>query len=572
MAQTRTTRSVAAMAVIGLALTLPTGRAEAATTTTKVTVPGATITRTDVDASTWLLVKATVARLDLWCSANRLVANRVATSIPCDRLVAVATNGSPGPDTVVINATGFGTALPRTTLTVKTGSGDDAISIRHRGDLVVSAGAGHDTVEAGLASGTHPVTELLQGEAGNDTLTNLGFITAPVVPWDPDHPEVARELASTLRGGSGADRLATHQDRWTDLTLDARDVVAAWKGGPATISPERPTTEPPAWTLDTATSWPYYGNTLSVGTSTALDVRCVPSADGRGRYQVNGLALPEPCAVRPLRIVGSDGPDAITYDQKLGAGYDATGLSVELLLGGGDDTASVRHPYGGVTIRGGDGDDQLTAGVYNAGPNGDPDNNDLLIGDAGDDTLTNLGFLDPNPPPFEEATEPGAPTSYPFQAFFSGGPGADRYLGAATTRETFTLDGTDEVIDAEGPTDYDVRTGAGSDLVRVRLDAPTPTVTWTTGTTTRTIVGAPLTLSIAISTEAGRDVVKVDGASSRTSVHVDGGDGTDRLVVRPRRPYLLEEIGLITSLRPDGSRPISWVTETIESTTLPPTT
>ncbi len=573
MGHTTRTRWAMAIAVAGLALALPVSRADAATTTTTVNVTGAVITRTDVDASTSLLVKATVPRLDLWCSSNKLVANRITTAIPCDRLVAVTTNALAGDDTVVINATGFGTSFFRTMLTVKTGAGNDVVSIRHRGDLVVWAGAGNDRIEAGLASGVHPVTELLQGEGGDDTLANLGFITAPRVEYDPEHPEVARALASTLRGGPGADRLATDRYRWSDLALDARDLITAWNGGPATLSPERAVTTPPPWSLDVAASWPRYGNTLTIGTATALDVGCVPSADGQGRYRVNGLVLPEPCAVRPLDIVGTDRPDAVAYDQKLGVGYDATGLALELWLGGGDDTAAVRHPYGHVGVRGGEGNDRITAGIYNSRPNGEDANIDLLLGDAGDDVLTNLGFLDPNPPRYEESTDPHVPTlPYAFSTYLDGGPGADRLVGAATTREELILDGTDTVVDTEGPTAYSIFTGAGNDSARVRLDTATPTITWTTGATTRTIVGARLTTSITVSTEAGRDVVKVDGASPRTYVNIDGGDGTDRVVIRPDRPAVVEEIGLWTVVHPDGWFPISWLTESIESSTIQPPT
>jgi hypothetical protein len=118
MASTERWRMLAAIAAAAVAVGLPTSRAEAAATT--VAVPGAVITRTDVDASISLLVKATVPRLDLWCSANRVVADKVATTIPCDRLVAVTTTGLAGADVVAINATGFGTSFFRTMLTVKT--------------------------------------------------------------------------------------------------------------------------------------------------------------------------------------------------------------------------------------------------------------------------------------------------------------------------------------------------------------------------------------------------------------------------------------------------------------------
>jgi hypothetical protein len=176
--------------------------------TTTIAATGATITRTDSTAGTTITVKATVHRLDLWCSSNRLVVNKKATSVPCNRLLSVTTIGLLGDDTVEINATGFGSSLPTTSLAVKTGSGNDTIIVRHRSTFTAYAGAGNDVVRSGFAAGDRAVAQTLRGDDGNDTLTSLGQITPrpPVGPHEVDDPPDDR---STLDGGSGADRFTS---------------------------------------------------------------------------------------------------------------------------------------------------------------------------------------------------------------------------------------------------------------------------------------------------------------------------------------------------------------------------
>lgn len=177
--------------------------ASAATTTIKAT--GATITRTDAASGTTLTVKATVARLDLWCSANKLVVNKKATTIPCNKLVSVTTTGLTGNDWVEINATGFGSSLASSTLAIKTGAGNDTINVRHRSNLTVYAGAGNDTVAAGFGAGLRTADQTLRGDDGNDKLTNLGEMVA-LPTTGPHDSGPNRESNTTMDGGLGADR------------------------------------------------------------------------------------------------------------------------------------------------------------------------------------------------------------------------------------------------------------------------------------------------------------------------------------------------------------------------------
>src|SRR4051794_37519944 len=98
--------ATALTSIATLAIASPTpAAATTTTTTTTIRATGATITRTDAPAGTTLTVKASVARLDLWCTANKLVVNTKATSVPCDRLVSVTTTGLIG-NAIAINATG----------------------------------------------------------------------------------------------------------------------------------------------------------------------------------------------------------------------------------------------------------------------------------------------------------------------------------------------------------------------------------------------------------------------------------------------------------------------------------
>jgi hypothetical protein len=193
----------AALVVGGGLVATTTPPAGAATTTIKAT--GATLTRTDASAGTTLTVKATVARLDLWCSSNKLVVNKKATAVPCNKLLSVTTTGLTGNDWVEINATSFGSSLPKTALTVKTGAGNDTINIRHRSTLTVHAGAGNDVVAAGFAAGLRTTDQVVRGDDGNDKLTNLGELES-LPTSGPHDPGPSRESFTTLDGGLGADR------------------------------------------------------------------------------------------------------------------------------------------------------------------------------------------------------------------------------------------------------------------------------------------------------------------------------------------------------------------------------
>lgn len=567
MARKVATRSMGAAALgVLLALGAITVAGPPASAATTISATGATITRSDTAAGTTLTVKATVARLDLWCSAGKLAVNKKATTIACNRLLNVTTTGLTGNDTVAINATGFGSSLPKTTLTVKTGAGDDTVDVRHRGTLTVWAGSGNDRIGAGLATGTHPVSEQLLGEDGSDTLTNHGFITAPRVTYGASPGEVAASgaLRSSLRGGPGADRIVEDDWRWSDTTLDASDTVTR-KDGPATYSPERSVGTAAAWTLDTASGDPYSPDTLTMGTATALDIRCTATTTGSARYRIGGLTVPEACALRPLDVVGTGRADTVTYDQKLGNGTGKYGMNLDVYLGGGDDTATIRHPLGAIAVEGGPGNDRISSGLYNSLSNAEATNTDQLRGDAGNDTLTNLGFLDPNPPTYLTA-EPGA---YDFRIGLDGGAGADRLVGAATTIDWFQADITDTMADPGGPSLVELVATPGRDGVFVTGHEAAGTTVVVTGATTKTFTLSPLAIELRLDTLAGDDNLNLEGRSLRTAVFADTGDGIDALTIgfEPPLTDTWSPDGRIRTVTQTGYQPVSWVAANVERTT-----
>lgn len=518
-----------ATAMAGAALVLPSQGARAATTTTTtVTVPGATITRVDDGSTTTVTVRATTARLDLWCSSGALVANGARTSIPCSRLRAVTTTGLTGADRVAINATGFGSALAASSVTVKTGAGDDTVSVRHHASLTVWGGSGDDVLEAGLAAGSLPVSEVLYGEDGADQLRDLGFLTAPVTPYDPVDPSAASALRSKLRGGPGADRLTGDATRWTDATLDATDVVDLGEG-PATLAPEHAIGAAPAFTYDKATGYPGNPDTLRLGTTRSLAIGCSAVVAGSSSYVVSGLRLPVPCAIAPLDVIGTAEADAITYDQRVGGGFDRYGPSLSVSLGGGDDVASVRAMPGTATVDGGAGADRITVGVY-GGTNADGTVFAGMGGGEGDDVLTSLGFLTAGGPTYDPAQPPSA---YDVHMAIAGGPGADRLTGAATLVDDIGLDVADTLVDGGGPATYRVTGTSGPDAVDLRLAATSAgSITITTPQAARTFVVSPLAALVTAELGAGADTVSVTGGSARTATTLLGGTGSDRLAIR----------------------------------------
>jgi hypothetical protein len=568
------TKRVQARARIGIgvalaalaATTLNAAPAGAAT----VAATGATITRTDAAAGTTLTVKATVARLDLWCSSNKLVVNKRATTIPCDRLLSVTTTGLIGNDTVEINATGFGSALPKTTLAVKTGAGNDTINVRHNGSLTVYGGAGNDKIGAGLATGKHPVSETLLGEDGNDTLSNYGFITATRVWYNSDAPAIAasKALGSTLRGGPGTDTIIGDDYRWSTVPFDAADRFDL-KEGPALLSPDEGTGVVPSFTYQVASGDPSSPDTLAYGRSTALTVRCVTvSGQYRAKYVVNGVRLPVDCAFRYLAITGTDRAESLDYDQALGNGSSRYGLGIQVNMGGGNDTATLRHPMGSSTVDGGTGDDRLASGIHNGLANGESSSNALLRGGPGNDTVTNLGFLDPNPP----VKVPGEPDyAFDHATYLQGDAGADRLVGGTTRVDDFTVDVHDTVIDNGGPAVFRFQGTSGADRVAIHhRGAAASTLDVTAGGVSRSFPLTPLTSTLVATTFGGDDVLSVDGASVGTLTVLEPGTGTDQVSVAPGKPATSDVPGGYTWIRIPGYQSIGYDAEATERFTLVP--
>lgn len=551
----------AALAMAASALVLGSAPAGAATTTIQAT--GATITRSDATAGTTLTVKATVARLDLWCSSNKLVVNKKATTIPCDRLLSVTTTGLTGNDWVEINATGFGSALPKTTLAVKTGAGNDTINVRHNGTLTVYAGAGNDKIGAGLASGKHPVSETLLGEDGNDTLSNYGFITATQVLYDGTDAVTAKSkaLGSTMRGGPGADTIVGDNVRWSDITFASNDTVNL-KEGPALLSPDEGTGVAPSWTYQLSSGDPNNADTLTYGRATSLTVRCA-AAGSSFRSTINGLLLPIPCAYHYLDVQGTARAETFDYDQNRGSGPNRYGHYLNVFLGGGNDVAKVRTT-GGTNLEGGDGNDSLTAGFTGAG--GEMGFGAHLSGGNGNDTITNLGFVFANPP----AYDPDA--SYDYVVGLDGGPGVDRINGAATTIDHFQLDVDDTIVDPGGPAWARFTGTSGSDNVRVNGNGAAATTldVMLPGMTAQKRITVPIAVQqLTVETLGGDDSINPFGRSKGTAVYADTGDGIDSITFRIQDPHtdVTSADGLYRTITQIGYQPVTWQALNVERVT-----
>lgn len=542
-------RSFAATALVAASVLILAPRPAAAATTTTVKAPGAVVSRTDDGASTTLVVKATVARLDLWCSGGRLVVNRSTTGISCSRLARVTTTGLTGDDVVTINATGFGSGRPAPSLTVKTGAGNDTVTVRHHLALTIWAGIGNDVVGAALGAGATPTSEVLYGEDGADRLTNLGFVGIAPIPYDASSPGPAGAVRSKLRGGPGADRLVGDPTRWTDATLDPGDATS-FVDGPATFAPEHTVGAAPAWTYDRAAGNPYDADALRLGTDRTVALGCTTGTAPRAT--VDALALPVRCAA-PLVVWGTAGADVVTYDQQT-AVSNRYGLDLTVWLGAGDDVATVRHPLGGgVTIGGGDGADRLTSGTYLM-QNAEGADGSSLLGDAGDDVLTNLGFLGTAP----ILDLDGPPEAYDHQTILSGGPGADRLQGAATRVDAFWFDAQDTMTDPGGPARYRATGTLGADAATVDLRASGGTLRLTSPSGDRTVALGPLAWSVDIDLLGGDDTAAIRGASSHTSTAAVGGAGTDALTIAPAATPAILRAPPWTFLDQPGAAPIGF--------------
>lgn len=306
----------AAAAVAASSVALAAAPASAAATAT-IKVTGATITRTDATAGTTLTVKATVARLDLWCSANKLVVNKKATTIPCNKLVSVTTTGQTGNDWVEVNATGFGSSLASSSLAIKTGAGNDTINVRHRSNLTVYAGAGNDAVAAGFGAGLRTASQTLRGDDGNDKLTNLGEM---VSLEEPVHGGgAARYANTTFDGGPGADRYLRDPNNSLGgvfITADLDDTI-----------------ETPAETVRLSTG---NGNdTIKLKSRWLQDPVLTTTRAASGTTTNRTITLPD---IRLLTIDTQGGNDVVALD-----GDEPQSFRTTLIGGAGTDSASIHY-------------------------------------------------------------------------------------------------------------------------------------------------------------------------------------------------------------------------------------
>ena len=276
---------------------------------------------------------------------------------------------------------------------------------------------------------------------------------------------------------------------------------------------------------------------VSMTTARVLTATCATS----GALVVNGVTTPASCTtLRVLDVFGSTGADDVRVDLARGA------VTVRVELGLGNDTGSVKT-HSIATVLGGDGDDRLSTLLYL------PASSDLAVvtgtlsGGSGRDTLTNLGFGPGTVPS-------GDPNAY--GVHLSGDGGVDTVYGAAARADLVSAEWIDLLTLSGGPGQVGLSVGANADRVAVHLDGHYgPKVTITSGSTTKRFTLPTLTDRLQIATGLGNDTITVDHRSSRTTVQVEGGGGTDRLDVLPSLAFVQQGQSV---LQPAPWKPIAW--------------
>lgn len=217
----------ALLAVVG-APTQPAGAATA-------TVPGVTVTDFEQAGVHYPALALTTARsLTVACSSTSLLANGVAVGIPCGTISTLQLVGSPASDAFVVDGTqlrpGLGSAI-----SIDLQDGNDTAKVTHAdGDAWISGGAGEDRIAVQRTTSAGYSYDRLYGGAGNDQLSNLGYLTGGEVALDlTDVYETGRH-AVLLDGGSGADILTGSSTRPDEVSMETADRVALGTG-PANV-------------------------------------------------------------------------------------------------------------------------------------------------------------------------------------------------------------------------------------------------------------------------------------------------------------------------------------------------
>ncbi|MCU1355268.1 MAG: Ca2+-binding protein toxin [Acidimicrobiales bacterium] len=564
---------VALGALLGLTALAEATPASAGTVTWKLTpVPGAMVTATSEEPypPNVTLTLQTLHTVSITCAADQARVNAIKLGIGCGAIQSFTVIGSSGNDTVSVDERGFAGGHGVVAFSVDLGGGNDIGSLDGGNGGTILGGTGDDVLRAGLRQdsmngGPDEALQVLEGGAGNDTLVNRGHLdpAPPAIDWTDTF--VAQQERARLRGGPGVDRYSADDVRWTEAVIDASDVLDL-DDKPSTVSIDAGTEVEPAFVYTQAGGDPFLGNDLQLRRSHRADLRCTATSPGNpaSSLVVSGFELPVRCATRPLTVRGTEQADAVTYDQTSASGIERYGVQLQIVLGGGNDTATIRHPYGSVGVDGGAGNDSLTIGVHNSVRNSENTDTARLLGGPGNDTLTNQGFVDPKPPAYDPKQPPSAVAS---TASLDGGAGTDAIKGSTNQFERVTAETVDTLLLNTGPGTLDLSTTTGADTVLVHNNGNYGTLlTVTTGGTAKKYTLPTLLQDLRIRTLGGNDSITVEHKSASTPVTIDAGAGTDTLRIRPRNPYAWDKTaGIVTQ---PGWKTISYVKAAIEQVTV----
>jgi Ca2+-binding RTX toxin-like protein len=302
--------------------------------------------------------------------------------------VTLGDDSQTGNNTLQISsATSSGTvgfALPSGTITIRTGDGNDSVTVAlleaaYGGAVIVHSEAGNDTVDA-TATG-HAVTidagdgnDVISGSAQSDNL--IGSLGSDFVRAGGGN--------DTLTGGAGADTL--QGDDGDDVINGNGGDGDRLRGGGGSNTLDGGAGNDLVDELGDSDFTLTSGTLVGPGTNTLIDIEGIvliggPSAN---TFDATESAL-------PVSIYGSAGNDTI-----LGSAHDDLlfGMSGDDLIEGNDGNDSLFGSAGADTLVGGNGDDSL----FGQGGSGDRltggIGDDVLSGGAGTDAAVESGDVD----------------------------------------------------------------------------------------------------------------------------------------------------------------------------------
>lgn len=559
------------------------------------TIPGATVTTTTFDPGEGfgrvrIEVDLTTGHtLSVGCSSPTGTVTVNATVLPtncADLSAGLIVRGTSGADSVSVDGRYLGTSEVGGT-SLYLGAGDDIATVRHaNGSAYIDGEAGNDRLSAGLWDDRPHLPEwskdVLDGGAGNDTLTNLGYLT------DPKHGATESALdqrneGSTLIGGPGADHLQGDNFRFDNVVADDLDTIRLGTGSEHVERDHAPGTPVPFAVDLTRGDGDYKSVTVNLGATRRLDGGCAPGPDGTLDLVANDLRIFRGCVGdTDLAIVGTSGNDTVNFD--VGQGRvnsvnnhsvdSGAGLPTSVSLGAGNDTATLLAACGSSLLDGGPGNDRLTYGLHvelATGYDAGGCYGGSVTGGAGSDTITHLGYLDGGTLGFnpDDPLQAFAPTR------LDGGLGVDNVWGSNTTPEIVTAETVDTIDLGSGPTALDLTATPGSDTVRVRGNGYYgPLVDVSTAGVTKSYALTSQMYDLTVHVGAGDDAVTFEHKSAHTAIHIDTGAGTDSLLLRPRNPYQLSyaqsDLGRVGTITQPDWAPVTFAADAVEHLTVSP--